>query len=67
MSNKEDSNFKSEIMLRDIVMVFLFAISIGGVVAYAHTQFAYRDDVQDIRQKVYDLWVNQGLDKRKRN
>ena len=54
------------IPLRDILMLFIFAISIGGVVAYAHTQFAYRDDVQDIRDKVYDLWKHQGLDKVKK-
>lgn len=64
MNNKVES---SSLMLRDIIMVCLFAVSIGSVVAYAHNQFAYRDDVQDIREKVYDLWKHQGLHKAKQN
>lgn len=52
---------KQNLMLRDFVTVIAFIMIVGGAVAYAHTQFAYRDEVNEIRKMVFDLWKHQGL------
>ncbi|MCH7928772.1 MAG: hypothetical protein IID03_12465 [Candidatus Dadabacteria bacterium] len=55
---------KIEVEVKDIVLIFGFIISIGSITAYAHTKFAYRDEVKELRGMVFDLWKHQGLDKK---
>lgn len=57
---------KQNLILRDLLTIFAFVVTIGGAVAYAHTQFAYRDEVKEIRFMVYDLWKDRGLDRVKK-
>lgn len=54
-------NSKIIFALSDAIIVFTMMASIAGAVAYAHTKFAYRDEVTEIRKMVYDLWKNQNL------
>ena len=59
MSNKKQ-------VYKEVIAVIVFAISLGSVVAYAHTTFAYRDDVKELRKMVYDIWKHEGLHKVKK-
>lgn len=52
---------EKQLIARDVITLVLFLISVGGTVAYAHTQFAYRDDVKEIRSMVYDLLKHNNL------
>lgn len=47
--------------IKDLIMMIGVIAFVGGAVAYAHTKFAYRDDVVEIRRMVLDLWKHQGL------
>ena len=47
--------------LKDLVASLSVIVVIVGAVAYAHTTFAYREDVVEIRSMVFDLWKDRGL------
>ena len=47
--------------IRELVPIIALIMSIGGAVAYAHTQFAYKSDVVELRKMVYDLWKKEGF------
>lgn len=54
------------ITARDIIQLVAVLAIVGSAVAYAHTTFAYRDEVVEIRSMILDLWKHQGLDKAKK-